>query len=655
MLNRILLVAVVIGAGVAWDSQIAAGQEPIVALPEREDFHLFLLVGQSNMAGRGKVPAVSSAPHPRVLMFDKSLQWVPARDPLHFDKPAIVGVGLGTSFANYLAEQDPTITIGLIPCAVGGSPIAAWEPAGYHPSTKTHPWDDAIPRAKAALLSGTLKGILWHQGESDSKKGLSQLYEGKLDALVARFRNELAAPNVPFIAGQMGQFTERPWDEHRRRVDGAQRTLAERVPVAAFVDSDGLQHKGDEVHFDTESYHELGRRYADAYGQLTAKQTATSELWYRLERTVAHQGFDGKMCWVHARAGIVPSPSESSEPPAVVMTMQPLLLSGSDVFYALHQTSTAGAQAWTKPAELKNFARQPFGENRERTVCDFTPKWHAPSGKLLGIGQTVVYENNRVMHVRPRATAYAVYDAERSSWSAWKTVDLPLEPRFQNAGSGSVQRFDLPNGEILLPIYFKEPAAAEYATTVLRCRFDGTTLTYVEHGNEMSVPIKRGLYEPSVTQFAGRFFLTMRNDDHGYVSASDDGIQYTTPKRWTFDDGQDLGNYNTQQHWVTHRKGLFLVYTRRGADNDHVFRHRAPLFIARVDPDKMHVIRATEQVLVPEKGARLGNFGVVDVSEDETWVTVTEWMQPLGVEKHGSDNRVYVVKLHWNRLNQLQD
>ena len=153
--------------------------------------------------------------------------------------------------------------------------------------------------------------------------------------------------------------------------------------------------------------------------------------------------------------------------------------------------------------------------------------------------------------------------------------------------------------------------------------------------------------------FGSRFYLTLRNDDHGYVAVSEDGLQYSKPKRWTFDDGTDLGNYNTQQHWVTHSDGLFLVYTRIGADNDHVFRHRAPLFIAQVDPDRLHVIRSTERILVAERGARLGNFGVTDVSANETWVTVTEWMQPVGVEKHGSDNTIWVAKIKWEKPNQL--
>jgi len=140
--------------------------------------------------------------------------------------------------------------------------------------------------------------------------------------------------------------------------------------------------------------------------------------------------------------------------------------------------------------------------------------------------------------------------------------------------------------------------------------------------------------------------LTIRNDNQGFVTKSDDGLHFTPIKSWKFDDGSDLSNYNTQQHWVTHSEGLYLVYTRRGADNDHVFRHQAPLFMARIDPEKLVVIRDSERILVPERGARLGNFGVSEVSPDETWVTVSEWMQPKGVEKHGSDGSVYVAKIH---------
>ncbi len=237
-------------------------------LPSKENFHLYLLVGQSNMAGRGRVAATDRKPIPGVLAFSRDQRWVPAVDPLHFDKPSIVGVGVGRSFAAVVLAATPKATIGLIPCAVGGSPIASWEPGGFHASTKTHPWDDAIKRARAALKHGTLKGILWHQGESDSNPKLAAVYKKKLHALVTRFRKDLKAPVVPFLAGQMGRWPERPWSEAKIRVDAVHRRLSSDVKHTAFVSARGLAHKGDKVHFDSASYRVLGRRYAKAYLEL---------------------------------------------------------------------------------------------------------------------------------------------------------------------------------------------------------------------------------------------------------------------------------------------------------------------------------------------------------------------------------------------------
>ena len=235
------------------------------ALPPKEQFHLFLLVGQSNMAGRGLVEDQDRTPHPRVLMLSKNGEWVAAVDPMHFDKPGIVGVGLGKTFGTLMAEARPGVSIGLIPCAVGGSPIDTWKPGIFYEPTKSHPWDDAMRRAKVALKSGVLKGILWHQGESDSTEALAPAYEAKLHDLIARMRRELNAEGIPFIAGQLGVFDEAPWKEPRRVVDRAHRELPRKVKLTAFVSAEGLKDKGDKTHFDAASYRELGKRYAAAY------------------------------------------------------------------------------------------------------------------------------------------------------------------------------------------------------------------------------------------------------------------------------------------------------------------------------------------------------------------------------------------------------
>ncbi|MBL9161024.1 MAG: exo-alpha-sialidase [Verrucomicrobiales bacterium] len=399
---------------------------------------------------------------------------------------------------------------------------------------------------------------------------------------------------------------------------------------------------------------------------LAAPNRAADPL-YEIEQTVARQGFDGKTCWVHARAGVIPprAGGNDSDAPLAVMTLQQLDLAGSDLFYALNTMRSSDlGKTWSAPVEHESFSRRPFAwkehQDLEITVCDFWPKWHAASGKLLGIGHTAVYEKNAVAKVRPRETPYSVYDAKTGQWSPWKTLKMPDEPKFENAGAGCVQRFDLEDGTVLLPIYFKSLEAPRYSVTVVRCSFDGSELRYLGHGDELTVPIGRGLYEPSLTRWGGRFYLTLRNDESGYVSVSEDGQDFSEPVPWCWDDGTNLGNYNTQQHWVTHREAVFLVYTRRGADNDHVMRHRAPLFIARVDPETLRIVRSSEQVLVPEHGARLGNFGVTEVNENETWVTVTEWMQapgpnysdPAPLVARGADNRVWVAKVKWTKPNR---
>ena len=237
--------------------------------PSREKFHLFLLVGQSNMAGRGVVEAQDKQPHPRILMFTKGNRWAPAIDPLHFDK-SVAGVGLGKTFALQLVKENPDIVIGLIPCAAGGSPIDSWTPGGYHSQTKSHPYDDAIQRTKLAMKDGVLQGVLWHQGESDSRSGRAEVYEKKLHQMIARFRKEFDSPKLPFIAGQMGIFAERPWSDAKKKVDAAHRELPKKVSHTAFVPANGLKHKGDKIHFDSASFREFGKRYAKAYQKLLA-------------------------------------------------------------------------------------------------------------------------------------------------------------------------------------------------------------------------------------------------------------------------------------------------------------------------------------------------------------------------------------------------
>jgi hypothetical protein len=238
-----------------------------------------------------------------------------------------------------------------------------------------------------------------------------------------------------------------------------------------------------------------------------------------------------------------------------------------------------------------------------------------------------------------------------------KVMDMPERDHAGNPiiepNAGCHQRVELPNGDVLLPVRYRANANKRvYTTIVTRCRFDSETLSYLEHGSEHTISIPRGLYEPSVCSFKGRYFLTMRGEENGHVTRSDDGLNYQSAVEWKFDDDQPLGSANAQQHWITHSDALYLIYSRRGANNDHVFRNRAPLFIARVDPERLCVLRATEHILMPETGLDLaGGFAPVNVSPTETWVVSSEMAFPES--RKDENNRVLLAKVIWSKANAL--
>ncbi len=359
---------------------------------------------------------------------------------------------------------------------------------------------------------------------------------------------------------------------------------------------------------------------------------------------------DGAFLWFHPRAAAVPGAGKAGMP-GVVMTLQKHL-QVSDFYsglYALYSDDMG--QTWTEPTEIPELAWRDGPDNSILAVCDVTPGYHAPTGKVLAIGAQLYYHPDGKLFDRVERsdqTAYAVYDPADGSWTGWRTLAMPDAPKFNFSRNACAQWLVEDDGTLLLPLYFGVNAADDYSVTVARCRFDGETLGYVEHGTEMTVSGGRGLCEPSLARFGDRYFLTLRNDARGYVTAGDDGLHFDPITPWQFDDGAALGSYNTQQHWVTHPEGLFLIYTRRGANNDHIFRHRAPLFIAQVDPTTLRVMRATERVLIPERGATLGNFGATTMTDAESWVTVGEGVWNDTIRERGARGALFLARIRWD-------
>jgi hypothetical protein len=386
-----------------------------------------------------------------------------------------------------------------------------------------------------------------------------------------------------------------------------------------------------------------------------AKGPSEDELISNIRLDVAKQELSSKHCWFHPRVAAVPGAGEGGKP-AVIMTLQKHL-HVSDYYSGLWTMRTDDlGQTWTGPIEIPElgWVREPNGV--VVAVADVTPGWHAPSQRLLAIGCSVRYspQGRQLSDVkRPSQTAYAVHDPASGTWSRWQMLEMPADDKFDFARCACAQWLVQPDGTLLLPIYFGRSAGVPASVTVVHCRFDGEKLTYLEHGTELELDVVRGLCEPSLVRFGGRYFMTIRNDVKGYVTTSTDGLDFGPIQPWTFDDGSDLGSYNTQQHWLAHGDGLFLSYTRRGADNDHIFRHRAPLFIARVDPEKLHVLRQTEKVLIPERGAQMGNFGAAPIDAHESWVTVSEYIAGGKPHPRGADGSTFVARVIWSRPNRM--
>lgn len=227
---------------------------------DRNRFHIYLLMGQSNMAGRGPLDALTRQEHPRVRVFTEDRRWAPAREPYHWDKPT-AGAGLGLTFAMAMAEACPDAVIGLVPCAVGGTPLVRWEKGGDL-------YVRAVERAREAAQYGSLRGVLWHQGENDTgDRTAAETYADRCARMFTDLRKDLGTPDLPIVAGELGQFLPETQDGRPvfwKVVNGQLHHLPERLRRMAVVSSEGLTALDDAIHFDTPSLREFGRRYAAA-------------------------------------------------------------------------------------------------------------------------------------------------------------------------------------------------------------------------------------------------------------------------------------------------------------------------------------------------------------------------------------------------------
>ncbi len=369
-----------------------------------------------------------------------------------------------------------------------------------------------------------------------------------------------------------------------------------------------------------------------------------------IEKVTLRRGRDGSgPTWFHPRACMLPDV-------AAFMTLQ--TIAGSDYFGPVHwMTSTDLGRTWTEPQPVPALGRMPQPDGAEEGVCDVVPEWHAKTGTVLALGHNVFYSGPKFSPEQPpRWPIYGVW--RDGQWGPRRKLEWN-DPRGAYIYSNNCgQRVVQPNGDILLAFTHGPTKASPRSISSVVCTFDGETLTVKEVGGEIPHDQGRGLLEPSLTKWRGRFYLTIRaEDDRGYICVSDDGLQWTPKQPWAWDDGEPLTMSTTQQHWLTHSEALWLVYTRKDATNVNVVRWRSPLWMAQVDPQTLQLRRDTERVVLPLVGdgvndpdrvAIMGNFHPTNVTPNESWVTVGEW-QP----KNGIKGDLLLARIRWSRPNTL--
>jgi hypothetical protein len=231
------------------------GPEPFMT-GEKGKLHIYLLMGQSNMLGRDTSTIFSQNTEPRIGYIDGRSRWFVAVEPMHAGG---TGVGPGISFAREMLKDYPDGKIGLVPCAVGGSPLKSWMKGAVN-------YENTLKLAKLAMSAGVLEGILWHQGENDSDTAENaDTYETRLVEMFKTLRADLGSPDLPIVLGQLGEFFKAPKSDV---VKAAIERIPKDLPFVGFADSKGLQHKGDNLHFNVEAEQQLGRRYAEAMQKL---------------------------------------------------------------------------------------------------------------------------------------------------------------------------------------------------------------------------------------------------------------------------------------------------------------------------------------------------------------------------------------------------
>ena len=241
-----------------------------------DDYDLYLLAGQSNMDGRGlasKLPQELKEPLDQAIIFYRSVprtsdgwqQLAPGFSvpPKYKGKLPSPTFGPELGFAHSMLQTRPGRKLALIKGSKGGTSLRAdWKPGVRGDIQSQGPryrdFVETIEMATKQLHQRgdqfTIRGLLWHQGESDSKSG-TDAYRRRLKELIVRIREDVGVPDLPVVVGEVFD------NGQRDNVRAAIQTVAAESSTVGLVSSEGTTTSDPGTHFDADSQLLLGKRY----------------------------------------------------------------------------------------------------------------------------------------------------------------------------------------------------------------------------------------------------------------------------------------------------------------------------------------------------------------------------------------------------------
>jgi hypothetical protein len=228
----------------------------------KENTWVFIMAGQSNMAGRGQVEPQDTITDKRILSINKTGRLIMAKEPLHWYEPERTGLDCGYSFGKTLIKNLPdSISILIIPTAVGGSSVSQWIGDSLYRGVKL--LSNFKEKTEIAKRFGVIKGILWHQGESDANAKNIPLYNKRLAELFTKFRWIAEDNSLPVLLGELGSFSKTP--QQFKAINESLHIYTLHDKNCTVITTADLKHKGDSLHFNSEGQRMMGKRFAEAF------------------------------------------------------------------------------------------------------------------------------------------------------------------------------------------------------------------------------------------------------------------------------------------------------------------------------------------------------------------------------------------------------